>query len=472
MEKCVIQTPRTGPQLLTLVMRTLNVIQRVFIDVVVYSQYQHTRTYLFGTSFDYCEFIAASDSYTNPVAKLVHAVALQKFPQALLECPASGVVNITDVKIDENLVPPIMPAGRYYTHFRMYNKRNQTLLAWKAKSILSQPFFVRRFECDNETNVYMKVLRCNLESPRHSPQLINIVVNIEQPLPKIYVSINLYVKQRQSMMFVYGTTFEYCEFLMRNESRQTNPVAVLIYNYAKHNFPQILRPCPLAGIFNVTGLHVDRNLIPPFVTPGGYFAEQRFFNKRNETVLRYESEFAVSAPSIFNKTMTLFAFKSIIFALKIILKRFQCIGYPYEISKLRYCQLETLRNGTQVTGVVVEILHNLHKVFVTGGLYIQYFRTRAQLLTTTMEYCQENRDPLSVGNAATKFTLDYAQQHFPQLITECPIERGKLFNVTGVRVEDALIPAFVIPGSYYVELRIYNKRNQTVFSGSLDAEIK
>ncbi|XP_035895120.1 uncharacterized protein LOC118504580 [Anopheles stephensi] len=138
LEKCVIQTPRTGPQLLTLVMRTLNVIQRVFIDVVVYSQYQHTRTYLFGTSFDYCEFIAASDSYTNPVAKLVYAVALQKFPQALLECPASGVVNITDVKIDENLVPPIMPAGRYYTHFRMYNKRNQTLLAWKAKSIVSQ----------------------------------------------------------------------------------------------------------------------------------------------------------------------------------------------------------------------------------------------------------------------------------------------------------------------------------------------
>ncbi|XP_050071306.1 uncharacterized protein LOC126559224 [Anopheles maculipalpis] len=157
---------------------------------------------------------------------------------------------------------------------------------------------------------------------------------------------------------------------------------------------------------------------------------------------------------------------------RILVKRFQCLELPYEISKLRYCQMETFRNGTQVTGIMVEILNNLQKVFVTGGLYMKYFRTRTQLLAATMEYCQESQDRPSVGNAATKFALEYAQQHFPQLLADCPIRSGKLFNVTGVRVDDTLIPAFVIPGSYYVELRVYNKRNQTVFSGSLDADIK
>lgn len=108
------------------------------MDVTVFSQYQHTRTYLFGTTFDYCEYMSSTDSYHNPVAKLVYAVAKLKFPQALLQCPASGVVNITNMKIDENLAPPIMPTGRFRTNFRMYNKRNQTLLAWLCDSIISE----------------------------------------------------------------------------------------------------------------------------------------------------------------------------------------------------------------------------------------------------------------------------------------------------------------------------------------------
>uniref|UniRef100_A0A182RFW0 Uncharacterized protein n=1 Tax=Anopheles funestus TaxID=62324 RepID=A0A182RFW0_ANOFN len=225
-------------------------------------------------------------------------------------------------------------------------------------------------------------------------------------------------------------------------------VAVLVYNYAKHNFPQILKPCPVLGIFNVSGLTVDKNLIPPFVTPGGYFVSQRYHSKRNETYLHYELEFFVTAPSIFNKSQ------------------------PYEISTLHYCQLETFRNGTQVAGIMVEALSNLHKVYATGGLYIQYFRSRTQLLASTMEYCQVVKNGLSMENAANKFALEYARQHFPQLLADCPIRPGKLFNITNVVVEDSLIPVFVIPGTYYVELRIYNKRNQTMFSGWLDADIK
>uniref|UniRef100_A0A182LUG8 MD-2-related lipid-recognition domain-containing protein n=1 Tax=Anopheles culicifacies TaxID=139723 RepID=A0A182LUG8_9DIPT len=158
---------------------------------------------------------------------------------------------------------------------------------------------------------------------------------------------------------------------------------------------------------------------------------------------------------------------------RLLVKKFQCIDYPYEISKLHYCQLDTYRNGSQVAGVVVEIVKNLQKVFVSAGLYMQYFRTRTQLIATTLEYCQQtNNRWQTISNAATKFTLDYAQQHFPQLLTDCPLLGGQLFNVTGVRVEDSLIPSFALPGTYYVEMRTYNKRNQTVFSGWVEFDIK
>uniref|UniRef100_A0A182MSL3 Sema domain-containing protein n=1 Tax=Anopheles culicifacies TaxID=139723 RepID=A0A182MSL3_9DIPT len=262
MEACFVHTPRKGPQVVTLILSALSVIRRVYIDFVVYSQYQHSRTYLFGTTIDYCEYIASTESYTNPVAKIVYAVAMQKFPHALLKCPASGV-----------------------------------------------PLFMRKFDCIREPGSSWNVLECSLKNPRHSAQLLNIAVNIDQTIPKVYITTNVYVKQRQHLMFLYGTTFEYCEFLMHNDTRQTNPVAVLIYNYAKFNFPQLLKPCPVEGIYNVSDLRVDKNLIPPFVTPGAYFSTQRFHNKRNETFFAYEAEFSVAAPSIFNRTMTMFALK-------------------------------------------------------------------------------------------------------------------------------------------------------------------
>ncbi|EGK96209.1 AGAP013151-PA [Anopheles gambiae str. PEST] len=154
------------------------------------------------------------------------------------------------------------------------------------------------------------------------------------------------------------------------------------------------------------------------------------------------------------------------------LKRFQCIDHPYEISKLHYCHMETLRNGSQVLGVILEFLNSLQKVNVAGGLYIQYFRTRTPLLATTMEYCQQNKDILSIKNPVNKFALDYAQKHLPQLLTDCPIRKGKVFNITGLLVDDRLIPSFVMSGTYYVEFRAYNKRNQTAFSAWLEADIK
>uniref|UniRef100_A0A182NMU8 Uncharacterized protein n=1 Tax=Anopheles dirus TaxID=7168 RepID=A0A182NMU8_9DIPT len=307
---------------------------------------------------------------------------------------------------------------------------------------------MKSFDCTAHSKKYLTVIRCDVETSRNRPQMLHMVAKIIQPISKIFISTGVYFKHRQRLTFVYGTTFEYCEFISRNESRPSNPVAALVYNYAKHNFPQVLVPCPVFGIFNISNLSLDENMIPPFVTPGGYYASQRFHDKRNETILKYETEFYINV------------------------KRFQCKGTPYEISKLHYCQLETFRNGTQVIGVLLEIMNNLHKVYATGGLYIQYFRARTQLLATTLEYCQHNKYKKPIENAATKFALDYAQQHIPQILVDCPVKTGYMFNITGVRIDDTLIPAFVLPGSYYVELRVYNKRNQTVYHGFAEVDIK
>uniref|UniRef100_A0A182MR59 MD-2-related lipid-recognition domain-containing protein n=1 Tax=Anopheles culicifacies TaxID=139723 RepID=A0A182MR59_9DIPT len=106
---------------------------------------------------------------------------------------------------------------------------------------------------------------------------------------------------------------------------------------------------------------------------------------------------------------------------------------------MHYCQLDTYRNGSQVAGVVLEVLRNLQKVYVAGGLYTQYFRTRTQLLATTLEYCPAtNNNQLTVRNAASKFALDYAQEHIPQMLVDCPMRAGQLFNITGVRIEDSM----------------------------------
>ncbi|XP_053671595.1 uncharacterized protein LOC128721821 [Anopheles nili] len=168
---------------------------------------------------------------------------------------------------------------------------------------------MKKLECLGQPYKYTTVLRCDLENPRHGPQTVHVVVDLKQPIPKVYINTNIYVKHFQSRTILYGTTFEYCDFLMRNESRQNNPVAVLIYNYGKHNFPQVIRPCPALGVYNVSNLVLSENMIPPFVTPGTYYAIQWFYNKRNETLLHYESEFTVAAPSIFNRTMSLFTLK-------------------------------------------------------------------------------------------------------------------------------------------------------------------
>uniref|UniRef100_A0A182VYC5 Uncharacterized protein n=1 Tax=Anopheles minimus TaxID=112268 RepID=A0A182VYC5_9DIPT len=291
--------------------------------------------------------------------------------------------------------------------------------------------FLKRFQCVGQPYEITKLHYCHLETYRNGTQVAGVVVEILKNLQKVYVTGGLYTQYFRTRTQLLATSIEYCQQGNNNQLLMGNAAAKFTLDYAQQHLPQLLTDCPVqvGHLFNITGVRISDSMIPVFVIPGTYYVELRIYSKRNQTVF---------------------------------LKRFQCVGQPYEISKLHYCQMETFRNGTQVAGVVVEILNNLHKIFVTGGLYTQYFRSRTQLLATSIEYCQQgNNNQLLMKNAVAKFALEYAQQHFPQLLTDCPLKVGQVFNITGVRIDDSLIPAFVIPGTYYVELRIYNKRNQT-----------
>uniref|UniRef100_A0A182J4R1 MD-2-related lipid-recognition domain-containing protein n=1 Tax=Anopheles atroparvus TaxID=41427 RepID=A0A182J4R1_ANOAO len=256
-------------------------IKRVFVDIIIYSQYLHTRSYLFGTTFECCDFRADSASRTNSVHRLTYGVA---------ERNGRGRLSVHMIR---NLVALLVIVI--------------TLGVMEGLARTPKPFWMKRFECTGQPYKYTTVFSCHVENQRDKPQRLQISVNITELLTKLFISIELYAKHRQSQTLMYGTTFEYCEF-MKNKESQSNPVAAIMYNYAKHNYPHILIPCPITGMFNISN-QLDRNMIPPFVTPGSYIATHRFYTKRNETVLDYIADFSIAAPSIFNKTMTMFNFK-------------------------------------------------------------------------------------------------------------------------------------------------------------------
>ncbi|KFB42073.1 AGAP013203-PA-like protein [Anopheles sinensis] len=326
---------------------------------------------------------------------------------------------------DMNLVPTVMPFGKFNTNIRMYNKRNQTMLAIR-------PFWMKRFECMEQPYRYTKILSCQMESHRGVPQMVHVVANVTQLLSKVFISTELYAKHKQSQTFIYGTSFEYCEFMTAKDSK-LNPVAVALYNYAKHNFPQVLKECPIMGIFNVSNLLLDRNLIPPLVTPGLYICSQRFYTKRNETVLHYIAEFSVGAPSIFNK-----------------------------MSQLIHCRVWTHREEAQIVDVLLDIREPISKLTIAYKIYTQYFHTRNLLYGTEFEYCDFVKSSDVSFNPVAQIALNLAKDNFPEIVKPCPVQG--LINVTSLRVVQKLLPPYAPPGAYYFDIRASNKRNQTIIA--------
>uniref|UniRef100_A0A182SP81 Uncharacterized protein n=1 Tax=Anopheles maculatus TaxID=74869 RepID=A0A182SP81_9DIPT len=110
-----------------------------------------------------------------------------------------------------------------------------------------------RLDCSDENSKASLLIQSRLRTYRNEPQVVDVLLDILESTSKVVVNFNLYTQYFQTKNLLYGTTFEYCE-LLKNANTQINPVTRIALDMAQANFPQVLKQCPLHGLFNVTGL--------------------------------------------------------------------------------------------------------------------------------------------------------------------------------------------------------------------------
>lgn len=56
--------------------------------------------------------------------------------------------------------------------------------------------------------------------------------------------------------------------------------------------------------------------------------------------------------------------------------------------------------------------------------------------------------------------MEKINANFPQLVHPCPYE-GTV-NLTGARVQFGMVPQYVVPGQYVIDMRLFDAGNRTV----------
>uniref|UniRef100_A0A182RFW1 MD-2-related lipid-recognition domain-containing protein n=1 Tax=Anopheles funestus TaxID=62324 RepID=A0A182RFW1_ANOFN len=170
--------------------------------------------------------------------------------------------------------------------------------------IAKRPLLIKRLDCTDEHSKVSLLIQSRLLTCRNEPQVVDVLLDILEPTSKLVVIFNLYTQYFQTKNLLYGTSFEYCE-LVKNADTHINPVTRIALNLAQTNFPQVLKPCPLRGLINVTGLVVNSKLIPPYAPQGSYYFNIRAANKRNETIIACTSEFHIVQKALLTRTMSI-----------------------------------------------------------------------------------------------------------------------------------------------------------------------
>uniref|UniRef100_A0A182XWJ7 MD-2-related lipid-recognition domain-containing protein n=1 Tax=Anopheles stephensi TaxID=30069 RepID=A0A182XWJ7_ANOST len=162
----------------------------------------------------------------------------------------------------------------------------------------------RRFDCTDEHSKASLLIQSRLLTCQNEPQVVDVLLDVLEPTSKLVVSFNLYTQYFQTKNLLYGTSFEYCE-LLKNANTHINPVTRIALEMAKENFPQVLKSCPLHGLFNVTGLAVSGKLVPPYAPQGSYYFNLRASNKRNQTIIACTTEFHILQKPLFTRTLSM-----------------------------------------------------------------------------------------------------------------------------------------------------------------------
>lgn len=152
------------------------------------------------------------------------------------------------------------------------------------------------------------------------------------------------------------------------------------------------------------------------------------------------------------------------------IRKHECPGQPYQVSKLIDCKVSNYRDKPQEISMVVEVLEPQRRVFLTFMVYMQHQRTRTALYGTTIDVCKVMEDADNGTNQVAKVIVDVARKNFPQVLMPCPYEG--LVNASGIRMSSNMILPYTLPGAYRTEVRYYNMRNQTMLAWNTDFELR
>lgn len=152
------------------------------------------------------------------------------------------------------------------------------------------PVWIKKHECSEQPYLVSKLLECKVDSYRDKPQEITMVMEMLEPQRRVFLTFTVFMQHQRTRSTLYGTTIDVCKVL-EDAADGTNKVAQVIVEVARKNFPQILKPCPYEGVFNATGISMDSNMVLPYTLPGAYRTEVRFYNKRNQTIVAWNTDF-------------------------------------------------------------------------------------------------------------------------------------------------------------------------------------
>lgn len=121
-----------------------------------------------------------------------------------------------------------------------------------------------------------------------------MLIELQEPQEKVFLTFTVYMQHQRSRSALYGTTFDVCK-VIEDAATGANKVAAVIVDVARVNFPQLLKPCPMEGMLNATGVKMDDNMVLPYTLPGAYRTEVRIYNKRNQTLVAWNTDFELRA---------------------------------------------------------------------------------------------------------------------------------------------------------------------------------
>ncbi|KAL1373886.1 hypothetical protein pipiens_000793, partial [Culex pipiens pipiens] len=156
---------------------------------------------------------------------------------------------------------------------------------------IKQPIRIRKFDCPGQPYPATKVIMCRVRNLRDQPQQVDFVVEILEPQVDILVAFELFVQHQHSRTLLYGTTMDYCRIMAGSDG---NKVTELLFTIARKTIPQVLRTCPYGGVLNASEVSLGLDMVPAFTLPGRYRANMRWYNKKNQTMLAWSSEFELN----------------------------------------------------------------------------------------------------------------------------------------------------------------------------------